>query len=164
MMTWYSICLKYCARQTFYRTKTTLPLDVRGFTGLTDPRCKVSNIFCSIAFLVNSYLTSIKYVMHFVLIEMQFIIYIVNIDKKTSKWQIEDAILPVANDNFIVVPVFNPSTNSTALCSPLSINRFILLCQREEFAVPLQLWDHVANSSYSNVINKEGEKRYLSRR
>lgn len=65
MMTLYSICLKHCARQTFYRTKTTLPLDVRCFTGLTDPGCKVSNIFCSIAFLVNSYLTSIKYVMHF---------------------------------------------------------------------------------------------------
>lgn len=61
-----------------------------------------------------------------------------------KKWMVlsrndGDAILPVANDNFVVVPVFNPSTNSTPLCSPLSINRFIPLCQRKKFVVILSL-------------------------
>jgi hypothetical protein len=39
--------------------------------------------------------------------------------------------IPVADDNFVIIPIFNPSTYSTSLRCPLSLNRFILLCQRK---------------------------------
>lgn len=36
---------------------------------------------------------------------------------------------PVADDNFVVIPIFNPSTNGASFCSPLWTNWFILLCE-----------------------------------
>lgn len=35
---------------------------------------------------------------------------------------------PIADDNFVIIPIFNPSTYSTSLCCPLNTNRLILLC------------------------------------
>lgn len=39
--------------------------------------------------------------------------------------------IPVADNDFVVVPIFNPSTDSTSFRCPLSINRLIFLCHSE---------------------------------
>ena len=35
---------------------------------------------------------------------------------------------PIADDNVVIIPIFNPSTYSTSLCCPPNTNRLILLC------------------------------------
>lgn len=36
--------------------------------------------------------------------------------------------VPITDDNFVVVPIFNPSAYCTPFCGPLSLDRFILVC------------------------------------
>lgn len=49
-----------CNIHTLHRTKATLSIGIWCFTGSADPWCKIVNIFCPIAFLVDSNLASIK--------------------------------------------------------------------------------------------------------
>ena len=79
------------------------------------------NISSPIAFLMHCYLAS---------------------DKKKERTNIlnndmgmlhkSPLIVPVADNNLVVVPVFNPSTNCTSFCCPFRIDRFIPLCQQRK--------------------------------
>lgn len=43
--------------------------------------------------------------------------------------------LPVANNYFIVIPIFNPTADGTSFCCPFSMHRFIYFCSNEQITI-----------------------------
>lgn len=111
-------------RITFNRAKTTvLPL-LRCLTSSANPRSEIPNTSCSIAFLVNSYLASGKYITK-LLCKIFLWLTIFNLSPTVQV----QGNLPIADNHFIIFPIFNPSTNSTSFSCPFSIHWVISFWQ-----------------------------------
>lgn len=91
-------------------------------------------------------------------------IWIVSTNLLPGRLAFWSLVIPNAYNNFVVVPIFNPSTYCTPFCGPLCINRFILFCIIEEknwqlisaFLLKQQMWLWAMGHSQSVVKYRYG--------
>lgn len=64
------------------------------------------------------------------------------------------SILPDAYNYFVVVPVFNPSTNCTPFCGPFSKNRIIWPCKDTNISISIHYYKNINyNAEKERLIN-----------